>query len=698
MGIPSGDGAPGASAARPTGSKRAALWPWLTGVVAFGVYLATAAPTIGFGDSPELSAAARSLGVPHPTGYPLLMLLGHGFGVVLAVGDPAWRLNVLTALLSAGAVGLSAAFVQRLTARPVAGWVAGLALAFAPSFWSNATLFEVYGLHLLLLAALLCLWIAYEQDPRPWRLRALVFVAGLALTHHLMIGLVLPVLAVAVLRHGRRFATPLELTRLSLLFVLPLVVLAYLPLASLAEPVVNWGDPSSPLRFWSHVTGRQYHGNVGGETGLPWWSGALEYLGAGLSGPTIPLVGLGLVGAGSALGLRVSAVHRAAGFVLVAIFVVGFGFGSFYAVVDREPFFSNATLAAALLSGLGVAWMLDAFETRRRELARGAVALGALLPLLPLLAHWSAQDRSQDFAAHDRAVAELSILPTNAILLVQGFEGYPAVYASLIEGLRPDVLVVDHYLRMRGDGGGYGPELERLRHTPRHPSRPLPLTVAAVAAALGRPLFMVSGVPDFDWSDVGLVRVRRGLVDQLVATAAAHLPAGRVDDEPLATFEAGPVLLSSQVGRRRVEAGDPLPVSVRWRVPDGMASRGLSVLIVAGDETGTLLQADDGRPLFAQSHPLGQGVPLDASDQQGGWLESVALALPRSLPPGVTSLYLALTRDGAYQPTADGRAFVALGSVELAQRTRHAWGLAPNGDGTGPADDRIRMARSGAGG
>ncbi len=665
-----------------------ALAPWLTGAVAFVVYWTTAAPTIGFGDSPELSAAARVLGVPHPTGYPLLMLLGHGFGAVLAVGDPAWRLNVLTALLAAIAVGWAAAFAARASGRPLAGWVAGSTLAFTPSYWSNATLFEVYALHLALLAALLWLWIRYEQQPSRGRLRALVVVAGLASTHHLMVGLVLPVLAVAVLRHWRRFAAPAELARLLVLFVLPFGVLAYLPWAALSEPVVNWGDPSSALRFWSHVTGRQYHGNLGGDADAPWWSGAADFLSAGAAAPMAPLGLLAAIGALAFVARPGRESDRVVGVVLLAIFAVGIGFGSFYGVVDREPFFLNATLAAALLAGLGAAAVLERIRVEGADAGAAVVVTLALLPVVPGVAHFRDQDRSDDYAAHDRALAELSILPRDAVLITQGFEGYPAVYASLVEGLRPDVLVVDHYLRVRGDGGGYGAELERIRHRPGGPGPlGLELTVAAVAARLGRPLFLTRGVPDYDWSEIGLARVQRGIVDQLVPVAAAHLPAGDVAEEPMAAFRGGPVLLSAGIRPGRLEPGDVAPITLRWRWPAGEPAAGLTVTVVAGDEAGRMLEDGDGEPLFAHAHALGQGVPLDAETAAAGWLESVALALPRALPPGSVSLFLALGEGDAYRPTADDRVFVRIGGVDVAPRTRSAWRLAP-----GP--DPVRVARA----
>ena len=50
--------------------------PWVVGLLVFLLYLATTCPTVYFGDSGELIAAADSLGVAHPPGYPLYTLLG----------------------------------------------------------------------------------------------------------------------------------------------------------------------------------------------------------------------------------------------------------------------------------------------------------------------------------------------------------------------------------------------------------------------------------------------------------------------------------------------------------------------------------------------------------------------------------------------------------------------------------------------
>ena len=72
-------------------------WRYLTPVIALAlalaVYWRTLAPTVTLEDSGSFIAAACSLGVAHPPGYPLWCLLAHGF-TRLPFGEPAWRVHL----------------------------------------------------------------------------------------------------------------------------------------------------------------------------------------------------------------------------------------------------------------------------------------------------------------------------------------------------------------------------------------------------------------------------------------------------------------------------------------------------------------------------------------------------------------------------------------------------------------------------
>src|SRR5919199_440714 len=70
------------------------------------LYTRTAAPSVLSGDSAEFQLAAPLLGVPHPTTYPLYVLLGKLATLVLPLGDMAFRVTLVSALCAALAVAL----------------------------------------------------------------------------------------------------------------------------------------------------------------------------------------------------------------------------------------------------------------------------------------------------------------------------------------------------------------------------------------------------------------------------------------------------------------------------------------------------------------------------------------------------------------------------------------------------------------
>ena len=126
---------------------------WLAGGVAAAalvVYVATLAPGLSvehYGyDGGDLIAAARSLGIPHPTGYPTYTLLAHLF-TFLPVGTIAYRANLLSAVCAAASAGLLCRIAQVVlpTGRYALAISAatGLTLAFSSLLWSQAVITEV---------------------------------------------------------------------------------------------------------------------------------------------------------------------------------------------------------------------------------------------------------------------------------------------------------------------------------------------------------------------------------------------------------------------------------------------------------------------------------------------------------------------------------------------------------------------------
>lgn len=121
----------------------------------FALYLACAYPTVAPRDSADMAAAALTLGPAHPPGYPLYCLLGKAWITALPLGDPAYRLNVLSAVAGALAVVVFRGWLAEECGSGAAALGAGLCLAFSAPLWKFSLLSEMYSLQALFAAALL---------------------------------------------------------------------------------------------------------------------------------------------------------------------------------------------------------------------------------------------------------------------------------------------------------------------------------------------------------------------------------------------------------------------------------------------------------------------------------------------------------------------------------------------------------------
>ncbi len=117
------------------------------------VYVATLAPGVTFWDAGEFIAAAHSLGIPHPPGTPLFVVLLGAWAKILAFLPFATATNLFSSACTAAAVGLTTLWIARATREPLAGLAAGIAAGAMSTVWLNATETEVYAASLLLSVA-----------------------------------------------------------------------------------------------------------------------------------------------------------------------------------------------------------------------------------------------------------------------------------------------------------------------------------------------------------------------------------------------------------------------------------------------------------------------------------------------------------------------------------------------------------------
>ena len=231
----------------------------VSALVVFILYLLTLAPTTAMWDTSEYIAAAYTLGLPHPPGNPLFVLIGRVFGELPIAPSVAMRINILAAFCSA----VSAAMWWLITERVLVGWLpqkwqrwVGASIgtiigATAFTVWNQSVVNEkVYTVSLLGIAVIAWLMIRWSDDPDGRKAdRILVLVAylmGLGYTNH-MAGM-LPMLAVGVAVLARR---PRTLLRWKLLLacagalVFGLTPFATQPIRAAYMPALNEGEPTA---------------------------------------------------------------------------------------------------------------------------------------------------------------------------------------------------------------------------------------------------------------------------------------------------------------------------------------------------------------------------------------------------------------------------------------------------------------------
>src|SRR5829696_1708584 len=172
----------------------------IVSLAVFVLYVLTLAPTTAMWDTSEYITAAYTLGLPHPPGNPLFVLIGRVFAILPIASSIAVRINVLAAVCSA----ISAGMWFLITERVLGGWLAALIGATAFTVWNQSVVNEkVYTVSLLgiaLVSWLMVRWCDQPDGRRSDRILVLVaYLIGLGYANHMAGMLAAPAVGLAVL-------------------------------------------------------------------------------------------------------------------------------------------------------------------------------------------------------------------------------------------------------------------------------------------------------------------------------------------------------------------------------------------------------------------------------------------------------------------------------------------------------------------
>jgi hypothetical protein len=460
--------------------------------VALLLYSWTLAPTVTLTDSGELIVVARGLGIAHPPGVPLWIILAH-LASLVPFGNIAVRINFSSGLFAALACAMLTVTVAELTitasylatpkrrkrvaqqsktaeesglarlllAAPALG--AGLLMAFSRTLWSYATITEVYALNTLLILVIFFLmlrwrrWIvadrmhigtainAGEVTSRITSYDAYLYAAalvfGLALgVHHVTVALTLPAIAVIVYRtQGVTFFTSRRLVYAALISIGALVaVYAYLPLAASRSPVINWGHPRSLQEIWWHLTGRQYQvyfsfrPEIMGKQFAEFCGMALREF--GVAWLPLPLL-LAFVGFVNAFKR-----DRTTFWFVLTIVIADLAYALSYEIAeDKDAYYLPTFISIAIVAGLGIRWLIQSAVSKSLPAVKPSLAAAiAVLVIctIALIANWPFNNRRQYLIAHDYVDNLLKAIAPKGLLLTLDWQVVsPTFYAQEVEQL-----------------------------------------------------------------------------------------------------------------------------------------------------------------------------------------------------------------------------------------------------------------------
>ncbi|HDN79591.1 MAG TPA: DUF2723 domain-containing protein [Chloroflexi bacterium] len=405
------------------------------GAAGMVLYLRTLAPSVAtiFDDSLEFQVVCPTLRIAHPPGYPLYTLLGWLF-THIPLGDPAYRVNLLSALAGSLTLASLYLFTCCLVKHRWSSLLAPLFLSLSPVFWSQSTIAEVYTLHTLMVILSLYFALKAVREHKERYLFLSAAFTGLGLAHHrTSVFLILP-LALAGWKVAKPKGRTLSLTLLAL--TAPLLLYGYIPLRGMSTTSLDGTYRNTPVGFIQWVTASAYGvflraNPLAGPRPFSfylhlWW---------GQFGPIGLAIGL--------IGLLRLIKGGFEALLWWTAFIPFTAFAAIYRVPDVEVFFLPSFVLFSSAISLGGDAISELRIPARKVLIAMSLALVIAQPLVIAVRNFHELDRSDDWDMYELGVDWLSSIPEGRATVV-GILGEITLmrYFQELYRLRPDITLI----------------------------------------------------------------------------------------------------------------------------------------------------------------------------------------------------------------------------------------------------------------
>ena len=405
---------------------------------AFALYLYSSVPAIGWGDGGDFVLNSYFFGVPHPTGYPLIILLGKMLSFI-PLGDIAFRMVLLSSLCSAGAVTLLFFLVKNWGQNTPAALYAAAVLVISTFLWSTSITVEAYALNIFLCLALIS--ISLHTDD--FRFLPGIFLFGaLALGNHGTIIFPLLVLgfsAIVIAWKNKQFGKFLSAASLVALVGISLYIA--LPLFSARTDIFDWNQPEHFRAMPALLSGSEFW-MIGEYETSEMWKSAVNLAGD-ISRQITPFAIIPIFFAFFlAPGNHLKKIRA-----IFAIFILSSVFPIVYTTKEKESFFLISFTLLVLLCGTGLGFILNFIWQRARMRTLFAAVIIILLVVhvyFLAVANGKYFANRQDASGEEYSTLIFNSAPRDALIFVDHIADdsiIPPLYFQFVLNQRRDVFV-----------------------------------------------------------------------------------------------------------------------------------------------------------------------------------------------------------------------------------------------------------------
>jgi hypothetical protein len=447
----------------------------------FIIYVLTLNPTVTFTDNGELAGVAYSMGVAHPSGYPLLSILGHLWSLLPLGWTVVYQLNLLSAIFVSSSVVFFYLTIKlilenldliiksdaknKITKKnkvnksidiiesplkndniiTLISVAMALVYSFSSVVWEQAVVFEVYSLQFLLINLTLYYFfkgiICTDNSNKYFAITGLL--VGLSFSNHLTTILIIPATIFLYFKKpNQKFEfgniNYKQIISITAFILLGLSLYLYLPIRSISEPDFNWGYVHRSFeKFLYHIQGKQYQIWMFSGSEVAW-----DNFGKFIAKLPYNLGFIGIIFLFAGL-IRLFKSYKEYFYYFLILTFSCILYSVNYSIHDIDVYFYLAIYALLIITGVGFLFLAEQFPKFKY--------LVILLPLINLSINFTENDKSENYLVYDYTRNVVDNLGKDALIISAQWDYWNSAfwYLQKVENYRPDIVLVEKELLRR---------------------------------------------------------------------------------------------------------------------------------------------------------------------------------------------------------------------------------------------------------